>query len=273
MPMQAFIDESGIDGSGPVLVFAGYIGKAENWARFSNEWQAVLDREPQIPVFRMHDAAARKGAFAGWARESRDERLREFVQVVGRYPLTAIHCSMDIAGHGEILKREHSKPLNQLYFWPFQIMILAVAFELVEQGCAERFEIVFDVNDMFGPKAKAWYPIIRAVAEVIDADAYAILPAEPIFKSDDEFLPLQAADMLAWLFRRAWTEAANPDPEFGWIATELQKTIPMSAHAQVVPKERMAFWVSLSRDQQFSKGAVRIIQKFKERGGLGGYPF
>ena len=262
--MQAFIDESGLDGSGPVLVFAGYIGEAEDWARFSDEWKAVLDKEPKISAFRMHDAAARWGEFANWPRELRDERLREFARVVGQYPLTAIHCSMDIAGHGEILKREHGKPLNQLYFWPFQIMILAVAFELVDQGCKERFEVIFDANDIFGPKAKAWYPIIRAATEVIDADAYAILPVEPIFKSDEEFLPLQAADMLAWLFRRGWAEPDRPDPEFGWIVDQIQKTIPLSAHSQIVPEERMALWVSLSKEQQFSENVVRLMQKALE---------
>lgn len=273
MPMQAFIDESGIDGSGPVVVFAGYIGKAEDWAQFSDEWQAVLDKEPMIPIFKMHDAAACQGAFAGWSRELRDHRLRQLVEVIGRYPLTAIHCSMDIAGHATVLKREFRKPLNHLYFWPFQVMISAVAYELVERSCTERFEIIFDANDKFGPSAKAWYPVVRASTQAIDADAYAIMPVEPIFKTDDDFRPLQAADMLAWLFRRAWSEPSNRDFEFGWIATELQKTIPMSAHAQVVPKERMALWVSLSKDPHFSEEAVRVLRRFKEREGLDGYPF
>ena len=117
------------------------------------------------------------------------------------------------------------------------------------------------------------FPIVKAAAEAIEPDARAILPVEPMFKSDDDFLPLQAADMLAWLFRRAWSQPVTSAFEYGWIATELQKSIPMSAHAQVVPKERMAFGVSLSKSPEFAAEAIRVIEEYRDREGLAGYPF
>jgi len=41
VPIQAWIDESGSKGEGDTFVLAGFIGRAEDWALFSDRWQAV----------------------------------------------------------------------------------------------------------------------------------------------------------------------------------------------------------------------------------------
>lgn len=272
MPTQAFVDESGIDGQGPFLVFAGLIGQAEDWARFSADWRAVLDMEPKIPVFRMHDAAACRGAFRGWSWKARDKRLRQLVDVIARHPLMAIHCTMDIVGFTSVIRDQHRKPLNQMYFWPFHMIIMAVAHELLERGEAQRFEIIFDENAMFGNHAKRWFPITKAMTEAIDPEMSAVLPVEPMFKADDEFLPLQAADLLAWFLRRALSKPVG-NLEFDWITHKLITTTPMSRHCQWVPKERLEFQLGLSKVPEFAAQAIRIFQEYRDREGLSGEPF
>jgi hypothetical protein len=62
----------------------------------------------------------------------------------------------------------------------------------------EPFEIYFDENVIFGPRAKAWYPVIRAMAEL---GLRQIPPVEPYLPRRQKTMPLQAADLTAWMSR------------------------------------------------------------------------
>src|SRR5665213_561253 len=53
--LTAFIDESG-KSEEPVFVMAGYIGRAEEWAAFNDEWRTVLDKPPRLDSFHMTEA-------------------------------------------------------------------------------------------------------------------------------------------------------------------------------------------------------------------------
>src|ERR1051325_425351 len=64
------------------------------------------------------------------------------------------------------------------------------------------FEIVFDEQVIFGPRAKMWHPVIRESVKQREPEAYQIMPVDPIFRSDLEFLPIQACDLVAWINRR-----------------------------------------------------------------------
>ena len=97
----------------------------------------------------------------------------------------------------ETMGRHAAGYMTAPYFFPFQMTICAIGYELAVLGHREPFEIFFDEHVIFGPRAKAWYPVIRAA--VPDDDVRAIMPVEPLFRSDLEVLPLQASDMTAWL--------------------------------------------------------------------------
>ena len=63
MPIQAFIDESGGKGQGKVFTMAGWLGRAEQWALFSTEWQRCLQSTPRIAYFKMSEATSLSGQF------------------------------------------------------------------------------------------------------------------------------------------------------------------------------------------------------------------
>src|SRR5207249_2482907 len=104
----------------------------------------------------------------------------------------------------------------------------------------ERFEIFFDEQLVMAPRVKQWYPIIRATAEEQEMQ---LMPLEPLFRDDVENMPLQAADMLAWLSRR---ESSGADHSFGWIPSKLPN-ITFSQYSQTVTKERMEKVTKLAR--------------------------
>src|SRR5687768_17428435 len=62
-------------------------------------------------------------------------------------------------------------------------------------------EFFFDENVIFGPRAKAWYLVIRAMSP---PNVRARMPVEPFFRNDKTTMPLQAADLTAKRFSRTF---------------------------------------------------------------------
>jgi len=225
--IQAYVDETGNDGESPIFLFSALIGEAEKLATLSNEWSKALREIPRIVYFKMDEAESCDGQFYGFSPKERDDKVKR---------LCAIMSSSDLTEFGFGIKQEvfnstfaikaAGRPLTERYFFPFHATIIGTAEEVLRQGATEPFEIFFDEQVIFGPRAKAWYPIIRAMA--LDQPIYPILPVEPFFRKDTEALPLQAADLTAWVRRKVNTDGLG---EFEWLRRELSgvKLSPLSA--------------------------------------------
>jgi hypothetical protein len=123
------------------------------------------------------------------------------------------------------------KPYNSVYFWPYQGIIVNSAFHLWDVGLRERFEIIFDQQVILGPRARMWYPVVARGMQQKDPLPASILPIDPLFRTDDELLPLQAADFMAGCFRRSVDDSGcPPEQDIGWLAGEMPtlRLIPAS---------------------------------------------
>lgn len=235
MPMQAFVDESGGAGNTRHFVMAGLIAHSEAWAEFTEEWESCLKEAPRIRLFKMKDAASCTGAFYYFTDSERDDKLRKLAQIINRYVLIATHSTIDLDAHAKTWARL-DKPRCDPYFWPFHNTIMATCFTLWDAGWRERFEIIFDEQLVSGLRARNWYPLIRAGMQHNEPEASTILPVDTMFKTDDEFLPIQAADLFAWCFRKA-----TDDPEyhsFDWLLDEM-KSVNQTEYSQYYDLERM----------------------------------
>jgi hypothetical protein len=206
----------------------------------------------------MREASGLHGCFTNWSRVDRDEKLKRLARAINTGQFRAIYSVTDLEGFALTYAVHNTKPLNDPYFWPFHTTIMAVCFDLLDFDQTEPFEIIFDEQVIFGPPAKLWYPIVKSC---MDAEEQAIMPVEPVFRNDLDFLPLQAADLLAWLFRRAWSGYSGAN-SFGWMAHELSSNTPMSPHSQIFTKERMARVIAQSYKIKVFPEAV--INKYRE---------
>ena len=171
MPVQVYCDESGHKGDGRHFVMAGLIAHSDHWAAFSDEWAAVLRESPGIHgVFKMKEAAGLSGRFWGFDDRQRDAKLKMLCRVINRYVKIATHSIIDIDAHAPTWAKL-PKPQSDVYFWPFQNTILAACFHLWDIGWRERFEILFDEQLVFGPRAKMWYPLIKDIGQIREAEA------------------------------------------------------------------------------------------------------
>jgi hypothetical protein len=249
VPIQAFVDESG---GGKHFVMAGLIADSESWIEFSDEWRVCLDQPPAIKVFKMRDAAGLSGAFYKWTKEDRDNRLRQLARIINRYAVITTHSVIDLDAFEEVWKKQRWSPQNDVYFWPFHNTIMAACFALWDRGIREKFEIIFDENVIFGPRARVWYPVIREGMRIREPEAFTIMPVDPLFRSDDEFLPIQAADLFAWCIRRATDQGG--DAGFEWLLDEM-KDVQVTEYSQYYDRERMEA-VSADALRQLREGLI-----------------
>lgn len=179
----------------------------------------------------MNDAAKCGGSFTGFSIEERNGKLFDLAKVIGRYGFPAIHLTIKIEPFDQaIAAQEAKRPFNDPYFFAFHTTIFSVFQDLVARGQRRRFDILFDEHKIFVPRVKLWWPLMRSLIVAINSTADAVLPVEPLFRSDIDEKPLQAADMLAWFFRR---RAAGTDPldnQFDWLLPRLF-TIPVSEYS------------------------------------------
>lgn len=248
MPVQVFVDDSGGKGQGRHFILAGLIARSEQWAMFSDDWQQCLDQKPRLRYFKMREAASCTGQFHGLSGPDRDARLRELAAVINCYAKIVTYSGIDLDAHAETWAIRMHRPFNEPYFFPFQNMITASCFELWDVGLRERFEIIFDEHAIFGPRVKLWYPLMRDIARVREPEAHTIMPIDPMFKSDDEFLPLQACDLFAWCFRKGSDVGWAGERPFEWLLEHLG-AVTLSGYRQYYDRERLESVLELSAEE------------------------
>ena len=254
MILQAYIDESGSRNQDNCLVLAGFISPAQEWAAFSDEWQACLDATPSLRYFKMREAANNpSGAFKNWKRDDVREKVRELIEIIKRHAKIAIYCATPIHMFDEVLAPIPG-PLANPYCHSFGAILAGVGWEAVDQK-AERVELIFDEQDKYASLIKNVYPTLM---RRFDPELSRVLPEEPMFRSDTHFLPIQAADMLAWLFRNAFNGKRT---EWEWIAEELMPVIPMSRWSTFCTLDRLMNVRRLSAEVRFSPEELAELRR------------
>ncbi len=219
------------------MVMAGLLGKAEDWLAFTDDWKEVLDRQPRVRVFKSSHLTGQSPESA-WHKMSEDERRGRLIAlagVVGGHGFRAVRASVDTRAFQTALAPMLTDPLNQPYFFLFYNILWRIAAGLYDEGERQRIEVVFDEQAHMQPRVKTWYPAmwkvlcLAARTHPRAAQIASILPMAPIFRTDDDLLPLQAADLMAAAHRGAMSEGFSLE----WLGTQLPPlrwSIDLDAH-------------------------------------------
>jgi hypothetical protein len=196
--LQAFIDDSASDCGDRRLYLAGYVNRADRWAHFSVAWREELKAAPSIDYLKMSEANAFAGQFAGWAIAARDEKLCGLIRVINHFEPMSFEFSLSREEYYRHVKPVAPRGLGNPHF----VCCLHVLFGLARFADSEKVNVpidfIFDqqtgVSDdlaLFMDHMKKSLP--RGARKLIASIA---------FEDDKQFLPIQAADMLAWHLRR-----------------------------------------------------------------------
>lgn len=237
MTAQLFVDDSGGKGHSKHFVLAGLVSDSERWAKFCTEWNHCLAESPRISIFKMRDAASLSGEFRHFTEPQRDDRLRRLARIINRHVEFAIWTAIDLDDHEKTWARV-TKPQSEPYFWCFHTIILGTCFDLWETcNWRERFEAIFDEQLIFGERARRWFPLVSEIMQLAHPEESSLLPNELIFRKDDEFPQIQAADLWAWCLRR---NSDNPEERaFEWLLSEMSD-VSQSNYCNYFDLERMS---------------------------------
>lgn len=197
--LQAFIDDSVAEKGDGRLFMAGYINTTENWGRFSDDWDKVLSRDPKIDYLRMAEANSLRGQFRGWDDIKRDLKLAKLAKVIRRHKADSFHYSINRAEYLSKVKPVASRGLGSAhYVATFGIVVLVTQF-LAKQNFSGKVDFIFDQQSGVSADIHVFFDHI---AKQLSEAQRAMIARVPQFGDGMDYLPLQAADMLAWHIRR-----------------------------------------------------------------------
>lgn len=205
MTFLAFMDESEKD---DVFAMAGYISTVGKWADFSKEWSALL---------RPFGTLASNGKYHFHTTEmkmnmEREGRIAYFYRTIEKHVNFGIYCVFRVSDLRAAQARLQT-PWQSVEFGPLGEPYLFAWKFLIDQFHKNRLELVelipnqSAVDFIFDERQKEKVAILGVWDEYLGNQPPEIgqyFGAKPRFESDHDFLPLQAADFLAYEVREAF---------------------------------------------------------------------
>jgi hypothetical protein len=223
MILEAYLDDSGSGGARQrFFMLAGFISDYSSWATFADEWTAVLNEPPTIPYFKMHyfyNPNARKSVFKGWDRSEIDKKTKALISVIKYHVMVRVSSMIKVDDYETHMKGRVDPSIDSPYFPCFYQNIYASAIHQQKHGWNYRTDFFFDEQGEIGNNTKLWHDLFKSTAPIT---VRPYIGSPPIFRNDDEFKPLQAADLYAGAMRRHAYENARLYMPMRWELKELQ---------------------------------------------------
>lgn len=196
--LQAFTDDSESPGDDRRLFFAGYLNRAAAWALFADAWDEELRAAPAIRYLKTNEAYRLEGQFGGWTEAARDEKLRGLARVARHFKPVSFDFSVSAAEFRGALKGIAPRGLADPRFVCALAVVFGLANVCAQNKVAGPIEFFFDSQDGVSSDMALFFD---HMLKDLPAESRRLVSGNPVFKSDLDFTPLQAADMLAWHLR------------------------------------------------------------------------
>jgi hypothetical protein len=204
--MKAYIDDSGSGGDSEWYVLAGYLGTVEGWNSFDDAWKHVLSDDPRIGYFKSSEAESLRseGQWASVSKERRDAKIDRLIEVIGRWSRRAICARMKQRVYDDLVKGQIPQAWDSPYYFLLPSVIGAsINIERLD-GESNPVDFVFDSDT----KHKKGFN--RLLPSLLPMQSYYGSLVNMIYGDEKQVLPLQAADLLAWQIRRAFSVTGEP---------------------------------------------------------------
>lgn len=195
MNFTAYFDESGTHPESSVVVVAGALARAGRWDYFSQQWQGILT-EYGLDYFHMTDFAQRAGPYSGQSDEDRNLLFNRILAIV----TMCVEFSVSIAVPVERFNRLFSGRTRRYCGGPYG---LAAAACIIDVATAAR-ELQPDadpwISYVFESGAQGTGQVMKLFAanerDPESKEYFRLLSIR--FENKRQFLPLQAADIMAY---------------------------------------------------------------------------
>jgi hypothetical protein len=208
--LQAYIDESYNDEKRGAFVLAGCIATAEAWAAFSSEWARLVPKFGTLnkdSVYHFHMKEMAENA-------ERLQRVPVFFRAIEDHVLGFVSASLSMRDLERAKSRIRVYPAIDWHRFtnPYMLVfsMLMDRFHTARAGGAlkdptlagdSKIDFFFDERREKTQILASWDSYMQTVPD----STRRLFGSCPTFRSDADFLPLQAADFWAWWVRK-WTD-------------------------------------------------------------------
>ena len=203
--IRAYFDDSGSESlsSGTHVCLAGYLADDHYWVTFNRLWRHQLVRHG-IGCVHMKDLIPLQGEYKslGWDTTKRDQVIGDFIRVIQYSELIGFGVAVDAAAWREVRKKSPKSANAQMFC--FSRLFRLVVERMKKSAPREWLNVHFDSNPEFGAQRLRLFDDIRRT----DKDAQWLIPSIT-FADMKTYLPLQAADILAWESRKELLQKAG----------------------------------------------------------------
>jgi Protein of unknown function (DUF3800) len=211
--LQVFLDES-FEKDPPVFVLAGYLASVEQWEELTKEWDTALTSWA-LPAFKMKDALRE------WSVGMQKERLGYLHALIHERVSCALWVEVDSRALKGIMTGPFKRFANPYFFCVFELVKLVIRSEFLKD---EKVRFIFDKGQDEKAIRGAWEEFVDGASS---DETKSRFEGDPIFEKDEELIPLQTADFLAYWRRQrgveAWEGSAVPLKKAPWEPPGIDK--------------------------------------------------
>jgi Protein of unknown function (DUF3800) len=240
--IRAYFDDSGKE-SNPTngyVCMAGYLAESSYWELFNWQWRQRL-LQYGISAIHMKNLISLKGEyqFLGWDANRRDDALKDFVRVIKETRGVGFGVGVEMSGWREIRSRHPELPDVQTFC--FARTARMVIDRLKVSAPREFLNMHFDADPEFGPARIRLHSALWERDETVRPYLSALTFADVY-----TFLPLQAADLLAWETRKDLVQKSgghNSTSRWEELFTALENVhldyqSELWSHAELISREQ-----------------------------------
>lgn len=220
MTFTAYFDESGTHDESKSIAVAGYISTAPLWVEFSAQWQLALN-DWGLDHFHMTDFAVKAPPYDKWTESERRERLTRLITVIN----SNVWGSVGVVLPKKIFEGIFTPRVSRICGGACGVAAIACIMDLGE--LLRELKIGGSIAYVFEAGTRGIGEFARVFGSVLkdpeNKEYFRLLSLR--FEGKQDFLPLQAADLLAYELYRELPRKA------GWE----QKSVryPLTALAAV----------------------------------------
>ena len=199
--LTAYFDDSGTHGGSQVVVMGGVIGSEKHWLPFERAWRTLLaDPLPQagkhsLRRFHMAPCVLREGEFARYTESESDAVIHRFRQIILDSDLLGFSCAVSLKAWDAAIGTRSIRGLRDPTIFCMAQAISWSAKIARDYSPDRQAALVFDdMPERRDINEKLFAAYHRIHNEIASREEVASIT----FASSELFLPLQAADMIAW---------------------------------------------------------------------------
>lgn len=188
--LKIYMDESGTHDGSPVVSVSAYSARPKTWQEFTKRWNVA--KRP-IGVFHSTDCEALRSEFKGWSAEQRNELVARLLPTLDYADIRGIAVAINmndfnaVAGKNDLFKRA----FGSAYATCFQMAVHAVFDEVERIGIQDQIAFFHEDND-YEAEALSAFNFAKSKRKRHKSKVSIT------FAPKDKFVPLQAADVLAF---------------------------------------------------------------------------